>query len=124
MKFLLSYPVCALLLWEHCLPVCVLSRVQLFATPWTVVCQIPLSVEFSRQEYWCGLPFPSPGDLPDPGIEPASPTSPALAGGFFFFFNHCTTSEDLLTNILTLIFFFQTIFNLSQFLCLFIYILE
>ena len=47
--------------------------------PWTVACQ-PLSVEFSRQEYWSGLSFPSPGDLPDPGIKP---TSPALAGGFF-----------------------------------------
>ena len=43
----------------------------------------PLSMGFSRQEYWSGLPFPSPGDLPNPGIEPASLTSPALAGGFF-----------------------------------------
>ena len=42
-------------------------------TPWTVVCQAPLSMGFSRQEYWDGLPFPSPGDLPDPGIEPGSP---------------------------------------------------
>ena len=43
------------------------------ATPWTVACQAPLSMEFSRQEYWSGLPFPSLGDLPDPGIEPESP---------------------------------------------------
>ena len=43
------------------------------ATPWTVACQAPLSMGFSRQEYWTGLPFPSPGDLPDPGIEPGSP---------------------------------------------------
>ena len=43
------------------------------ATPWTVACQAPLSMEFSRQEYWSELPFPSPGDLPDPGIEPGSP---------------------------------------------------
>ena len=50
-----------------------LSRVQLFATPWTVAHQAPPSMEFSRQEYWSGLPFPSPGDLPDPGIEPGSP---------------------------------------------------
>ena len=50
-----------------------LSRVWLFATPWTVACQAPLSVGFSRQEYWSGLPFPSPGDLPNPGIEPRSP---------------------------------------------------
>ena len=53
---------------------CILSHIQLFATPWTVACQAPLSMEFSRQEYWSGLPFPSPGDLPDPGIEPGSPT--------------------------------------------------
>ena len=52
----------------------VLSRVWLFVTPWTVAHQAPLSMEFSRQEYWSGLPFPSPGDLPDPGIEPRSPT--------------------------------------------------
>ena len=51
-----------------------LSHVQLFATPWTVAYQVPLSVGFSRQEFWSGLPFPSPGDLPDPGIEPGSPT--------------------------------------------------
>ena len=50
-----------------------LSRVRLFATPWTVAYQAPLSMEFSRQEYWSGLPFPSSGDLPDPGIEPRSP---------------------------------------------------
>ena len=50
-----------------------LSRVQLFATPWTVAYQAPPSMGFSRQEYWSGLPFPSPGDLPDPGIEPWSP---------------------------------------------------
>ena len=49
-----------------------LSRVRLFATPWTVACQAPLSMGFSRQEYWSELPFPSPGDLPDPGIEPKS----------------------------------------------------
>ena len=62
---------------------CVLSCIQFFATPWTVAHQAPLSMEFSRQEYWSGLPFPSPGDLPDPGTEPTSPVSPALAGGFF-----------------------------------------
>ena len=62
---------------------CVLSHVQFFTTPWTVARQVPLSMEFSRQEYWSGLPFPSPGNLPDPGIEPKSLASPALAGGFF-----------------------------------------
>ena len=50
-----------------------LSRVRLFATPWTVAHQAPRSMKFSRQEYWSGLPFSSPGDLPDPGIEPRSP---------------------------------------------------
>ena len=50
-----------------------LSRVRLFATPWTVAYQAPPTIEFSRQEYWSGVPFPSPGDLPDPGIEPRSP---------------------------------------------------
>ena len=62
---------------------CVLSHVQLFATPWTVACQAPLSMGFSRQEYWSGLPFPSPGDLTNPGIEHTSPVSPPLAGRFF-----------------------------------------
>ena len=56
-----------------------LSRVQLFATPWTVAHQAPPSMEFSRQEYWSGLPFPSPGDLPNPGIEAESPTLQADA---------------------------------------------
>ena len=50
-----------------------LSRVQLFATPWTETYQAPQSMGFSRQEYWSGLPFPSPGDLPNPGIEPGCP---------------------------------------------------
>ena len=50
-----------------------LSCVRLFATPWTVANQAPPSMGFSRQEYWSGFPFPSPGDLPDPGIEPRSP---------------------------------------------------
>ena len=59
------------------------SHVQLFVTLWTVACQAPLSMGILQQEYWSRLPFPSPGDLPDPGMEPASPTSPALAGVFF-----------------------------------------
>ena len=50
---------------------------------WTVAHQFPLSMGFPRQEYWSGVPFLFPGDLPDPGIEPMSPVSPALAGGFF-----------------------------------------
>ena len=63
--------------------VCILSLVQLFATPWTVAHKAPLSMGFPRQEYWSGLSFPPLGDLPNPGIEPTSPVSPALAGGFF-----------------------------------------
>ena len=56
-----------------------LSRVPLFATPWTVAYRGPPSMEFSRQEYWDGLPYPSPGDLPDPGIEPWYPALQADA---------------------------------------------
>ena len=56
-----------------------LSHVQLFATPWTVAYQASLSMGFSRQEYWIVFPFPSPGDLPDPGIKPRSPTLQADA---------------------------------------------
>ena len=56
-----------------------LSRVRLFATPWTVAHQAPPSMRFSRQEYWSGFPFPSPGDLPDPGIKPRSPALQADA---------------------------------------------
>ena len=58
-----------------------LSPVWLFATSWTVAHQAPLSMGFFRQEYWSGMPCPSPGDLPNPGIKPGSPASPA--GGFF-----------------------------------------
>ena len=60
-----------------------LCCVQLFVTLWTVACQAPLSMEFSRQEYWSGMPFSIPGYLPNSGIELASLVSPALAGGFF-----------------------------------------
>ena len=76
----------------HCY-VCVLSRfsyIRLCATPWTVVRQAPLYMEFSRQEYWSGLPFPPPGDLPNPGTELSSLISPALSGRFFT--THTTAS--------------------------------
>ena len=69
-----------------------LPAVSNSATPWTVTCQAPLSVGFSRQEYWSGLPCPLLGDLPNPVIEPVSLTSPVLAGGFF---TACTTWEAL-----------------------------
>ena len=62
---------------------CHASHVQLFVIPWPVARQAPLSMGFSRQEYWIGLPCPPPGDLPDPGIELASLMSPTLSGGFF-----------------------------------------
>ena len=68
------------------MPVCILNRfshVWLFKTSWTVAYPAPLSMGFSRQEYWSGLPCPASGDLPDPGIEPSSLTSPALEGRFF-----------------------------------------
>ena len=58
------------------------SCVQLFVILWSIDHQAPLSMRFSKQEYWSGLPFPSPGDLPDPGFEPISPAPPALAGWF------------------------------------------
>ena len=63
--------------------VCVLSRVQFFATPRTIAHQTPLSMEFSRQEHWSRLPFPTPGDFPNPEIELMPPVSPTLAGEFF-----------------------------------------
>ena len=61
-----------------CVGVQSLSHVRLFETPWTAARQAPLPMEFLRQEYGSGLPFPPPGDLPDPGIGPTSPESPAL----------------------------------------------
>ena len=70
----MDYPVCVCV----CVCVCVLSCVPLFVTQWTVACQALLPMGFPRQEYWSGLPFLSPGNLPDPGIEPVSLVSPAL----------------------------------------------
>ena len=63
---------------KACVHAQLLSHVQLFATLWTVICHTPLSIGFSWQEYWSGLPFPPPEDLPDPGIKLKSPVSPAL----------------------------------------------
>ena len=77
------------------------SCVQLFVAPWTVARQAPLLMKFSRQEYWSGLSFPSPGDLPNPGIQPMSLVSPVLAGGFF------TTSTTWEAHINASIFFGQ-----------------
>ena len=67
-----------------CVCVCVCAQsCPFFVTPWTIACQIPLSMGFSKQEYWSRVPFPSPGNLPYPGIKPKSPASPALASGLF-----------------------------------------
>ena len=74
---------CPLSPWEFVCTVSHFSHVWLCATLWMVTCQAPLSVGFSRQEYWSGWPCPSPGDLPDPGIEPESLMPLALASGFF-----------------------------------------
>ena len=75
--------VCPHLDFGPSVPIKSLSRVRLFATFWTVACQAPLSIGFSRQEYWNGLSRPPPRDLPEPETEPVSFTFPALAGGFF-----------------------------------------
>ena len=93
---LLKVPPCCQLLsslatrsnWDNryhptCLHVSHFSRVWLFVTLWTAAHQAPLSMGFSKQEHWSGLPFPPPGGLPDPGIKPTALRSPALAGGFF-----------------------------------------
>ena len=75
------------------------SRIQLLAGLWTVALRAPPSMGFSRQEHWSGPPRPSPGDLPDPGIKPASLMSPASVGGFF------TTSGCKITNVQSTEFF-------------------
>ena len=81
---------CLCLFVEMC--ACTLRSVQVFVTPWTIDRQAFLSIGFSRQEYWSGLPFPTPGDLPDLGLKPTSLASPALASGFF---TNCSTWEAL-----------------------------
>ena len=75
---------------------CMLSRDQLFVTLWTAACQDPLSMGFSRQEYWSGLLCPFLGDLPDPRIKPTSLASPALADGFFTTLPPGKCSKDLI----------------------------
>ena len=66
-----------------CVCILSLSVISNYCNPWTVACQAPLSMGFSRQEHWSGLPLPTSGDLPNSGVEPRSPVSPALAGRFF-----------------------------------------
>ena len=72
----------------NCMQFVLFALPRVFAAPWTLACQAPLSVGLPRQEYWRGLPFPSPGDLTDPRIKPESPVSPALAGEFFYHLIH------------------------------------
>ena len=80
--------------WSAC--VCVLRHAQLFANPWTAARQASLPMEFSRQEYRSRFPFPSVGNLPDSGIKPGFPVSPALAGGFFPLFHLGNRAGSLL----------------------------
>ena len=100
----------------HMFSYCMLSlfsHVQLFVTSWTVARQAPLSMGFSRQEYWSGLPFPSPGDLPDPGVESLSLKSSALAGRFF---TTCTTWDAHIFSYYLVPFLFSLKKVLSHFL--------
>ena len=87
-----------------------LSRVGLFAVLWTVSHQASLSMGFSRQEYWSGLPCPPPGDLPNPGLKPTSLMSPALAGRFF---TTSTTWEAQINDLSNAIFKVDLIVDLS-----------
>ena len=80
-KFIFHLPAICWRYWP-CMHAQLLSHVQLFLPPWIVTCQAPLSMEFSRQEYWGGLPFPTRGDLPDPEIDPMAPESPVSADEF------------------------------------------
>ena len=84
-----------------------LSHVRLFATPWTIAHRASLSIGFSRQEYWSGLPFPAPGDLPNPGIELVSPCTSCIGGRFF-------TTEPLGKPIMILVGFNLDIINCIQ----------
>ena len=85
----IAWPFLKLFTYQHtCMLSCFIG-VRLLGTPWTVTCQAPLFIGFSRQAYWSELPCPPPGDLPNPGIKPMSLMSPALAGRFF------TTSTNL-----------------------------
>jgi len=85
-----------------CVNVLSCSDMSASASPWTAALQVPLSMEFSREEYWIGLPFPTPGDLPEPGSEPKSPVSRALAGGFFTTVSAGKLSDSPLIKLLQL----------------------
>ena len=102
MKFQLKMPLGIIISKRLVVGLCIyvlshFSRVQHFATLWAVALQAPLSMGFSRQEYWTGLPCPLPGDLSDPGIDPTSLMYPALVGGFF---TTSTSWEALIVGLL------------------------
>ena len=93
------------------------SCVLVFETPWTVARQTPLSMEFSGQEYWSGLPVPPLGHLPHPGMEPASLMSPALALFFFFFLTTEPSGNTEVENSLCFISIPQNVYMLYPFFC-------
>ena len=109
--------------WE--VPCQVTCRVWLFATLWTAARQAPLSMGFSRQEYWSGLPCPPPGNLPNPGIKPVTLMSPALIGGFvfflsFFFFTTCTVWEARISLSNFIFMWSVSIYICFQFFCVYL----
>ena len=83
-----------------CMHACMLNYVWFFATPWTPAQQAPLSMGFSRQDYWSRLSFPPPGDLPNPGIEPMSPASPSLQANLYLWATWASkvTLKEMITN--------------------------
>ena len=106
---------CAVLFYV-CMCVCVFSHVWLFGTPWTVACQVSLSMEFSRQKYWSGLPFPTPGNLPDPVIKSMFPALQAdslpltPSGRPISYTDQCSFSSILLTSLSLSLYFFEFYF--------------
>ena len=97
-----------------CACVCVLSPVCLFVTPWTVAPQVPLYMQFCRQGYWSGLPFPPPGDLPDPGLEPASLASPPLQADSLPLSHQGSSGPCIRSRRNAFYFFFQCVFPVSR----------
>ena len=96
------------MIFLYCLCVCMCAQSCLTVTPWTVACQAPLSMEFFRHEYWSRLPFPTPGNLPNPGMESESFASPALTSGFLTLDpperSHARLAEPALEALFVLVF--------------------
>ena len=95
------------------------SHIQLLATPWTIACQAPLSIGFSRQEYWSGLTCPPPGNLPNKGIKPASLTSPALAGRCF---TTSATWEDYVCVCICMYVYIYTYIHMYVYIYIYMYL--